>query len=423
MLFRGCALPEDQKANYKPGMMVVWPAFTSTTLDESVAKSFGGGPGSYVFKISTSSYCPLMDVSVFPGEKEILFPAFSHFIIESVLEDDDGYIVVQMKFVRPEDAPVNVQSPVALLDEVSGDGPIVIRMPQGLEGLQGVASVLQEQLSTLDPHMDIDIGCDSKNFWAQVCFSSSELAARATKRFHHSIIGHFEISTMQFATPTDQCPFRCLVHVTLSAVPHTGACFINLHDAAAVARLCPTGRSKFALENGCTVFLQNRKDVLKGETVMPGWLCVSKIPQNYDRLKLLGSFRRYFPHLMLFDIGEFIKNKDQMKKEDDMLLQTGVHGICARSNFLASVAGSNVDYIQDRGIKNGARFDLWYVSHPFPSAFCNTHFKVPLAGRRAGRCAFHQRKDHAANQSERLCIVVVGLRHCVLCRCLSLYRT
>jgi hypothetical protein len=43
-----------------------------------------------------------------------------------------------------------------------------------------------------------------------------------------------------------------------------------------------------------------------------------------------------------------------------------VHGISARSNFLASVAGFNVDYIQDRGIKNGARFDLWYVPHSSP---------------------------------------------------------
>ena len=74
-------------------------------------------------------------------------------------------------------------------------------------------------------------------------------------------------------------------------------------------------------------------------------------------------FEDIFHISCLFDIGVFVKNKKQMKKEDDMLLQTGVHGISARSNFLASVAGFNVDYTQDRGIKNGARFDLWYVPH------------------------------------------------------------
>jgi hypothetical protein len=361
LLFRGCKLPDDQKANYKPGMTVVWPAFTSTTLDERVAQSFGGGPGAYLFKISTSLYCPLMDVSVYPHEKEILFPAFSHFFIETVSEDAHGYIVVQMKFIKPEDARVSAtsQAPLQLPDEIDGDGPVVIHMPQSFEGLQGVAHVLQDQLSSLDPHMDFDVGFDSKNFWAQVCFSSSELAARATKRFHHSIIGHFEIATMQFSVATDQCPFRCLVHVTLTAIPHSGTCFINLHDQAAAQRVCPLGAtSKYALEDGHVVWLQHRK----GESSGLGWLCVSKIPQSYDKQKLLNSFRRHFPKLMFSDVSDFVRNKEQMKKEDEALLQTGVPGISARTNFLSSVAGSNVDYIQDLGVKNGARFNLWYRS-------------------------------------------------------------
>ncbi len=341
--------------------MVVWPAFTSATLDESVAKSFGGGPGSFLFKISTSLYCPLMDISVHPGEKEVLFPAFSHFVIESVLEDCDGYFVVQMKFVRPDDAPTSIQMTASLPDDVADDGPIVIRMPQDYEGLQGVTHVLQENLSSLDPHMDLDVGCDSKNFWAQAWFSSSELATRAIKRFHHAIIGTFEVTAMQAAVVMDQCPFRCLVHVTLTAVPHSGTCFVDLHDAAAVLRLCPHGRSKFALENGCTVFLQNRKDDL-GNAAISGSLCVSKIPHSYDKEKLLVSFRRYFPHLKLSDISEFVRNKDLMRREDETLLKAGVHGIAARTNFLALVGGSNVDYIQERGIKNGARFNLWYRS-------------------------------------------------------------
>ena len=362
LLFRSCSLPVDQKAHYKPGMTVVWPAFTSTTLDETVAKSFGGGPGSHLFKISTSLYCPLMDISVYPGEKEVLLPAFSHFFIESVNEDADGYFVIQMKFIRPEDVRVSDQSPTQPPHGVVGDGPIVIRLPQGFEGAHGVAHVLQEQLSSLDPFMDIDIGCDTKKFWANVCFSSSELAARATQRFHRSIIGNFEVTAMQFAVDTDQCPFRCQVHVILTAVPHSGTCFINLHDETAVMRLCPSGRSKFALENGCSVWVQHRRDVPGDTSSSWGWISVSKIPQTYDREQLFHSFRRYFPDLKLFDISEFVRNKELMKKEDEALQQTGMPGVSARTNFLASVAGSNVDYIQDRGIKNGARFNLWYGS-------------------------------------------------------------
>jgi hypothetical protein len=161
-----------------------------------------------------------MDISVYPHEKEILFPAFSHFFIETVNEDAQGNTVVQMKFIQPKDAGVS-KAPMQLPDEDESDGPVVIRMTKGCEGLHGVAQVLQDQLALLDPHMDFDAGCDSKNFWAQVFFSSSELAARAIKRFHHSVIGHFEIAALQFSVATDKCPFRCLVQVTLTATPHT----------------------------------------------------------------------------------------------------------------------------------------------------------------------------------------------------------
>ena len=80
IVYRGCMLPRDLLSQYVVNGVVVWPAFTSTTTNIGVARMFGGGGGgdqsraSVLFKITTDTWCPLSDVSVFPSENEVLLP-------------------------------------------------------------------------------------------------------------------------------------------------------------------------------------------------------------------------------------------------------------------------------------------------------------------------------------------------------------
>jgi len=96
VLYRGAMLPRKLLADYRTGKILLWPAFTSTTTDVSVARSFGGNGGgddstaSVLFEIRNALCCPVEDISMYPHEKEFLLPCFSGFTVISVKDVDGG---------------------------------------------------------------------------------------------------------------------------------------------------------------------------------------------------------------------------------------------------------------------------------------------------------------------------------------------
>ena len=159
IVFRGCMLPRDMLSQYTVGEIVVWPAFTSTSVNRAVAEMFGGGGGgsattaSVLFEIVVETWCPLRDISVFPQEEEILLPAFSAFKVVTIRDDGVGGGVarpIRITLQQEADALSAVASatsePGPLIRRSSSDdgswGPTVFDDDSSLDGLAGVVDVI-----------------------------------------------------------------------------------------------------------------------------------------------------------------------------------------------------------------------------------------------------------------------------------------
>eukprot|EP00435_Cladocopium_sp_Y103_P069868 s198_g34.t1 len=97
-VYRGVHLPASKHESYTVGKTFLWPGFTSTTRDKRIAYNFGswGGHGDAVlFEIVLSkregvTYArDISNLSVFPGEQEVLIYCYSGFeVCERELKDD-----------------------------------------------------------------------------------------------------------------------------------------------------------------------------------------------------------------------------------------------------------------------------------------------------------------------------------------------
>jgi NAD:arginine ADP-ribosyltransferase len=79
-VFRGSHLPDDELARYQPGVVVTERAFLSTSMDPAVAR-FAAFEGNVEFKILSKTGRDISSVSMFPTEREVLFPTGVQFYV------------------------------------------------------------------------------------------------------------------------------------------------------------------------------------------------------------------------------------------------------------------------------------------------------------------------------------------------------
>lgn len=93
---RGTNLPADVLEQYRPGDVITEPAFTSTSMDHTVAQSptFAGNTE---FRIWSTTGRDVSSVSMYPDEQEILFPAGSKFyVVSKTVDPQTGRTIIEM---------------------------------------------------------------------------------------------------------------------------------------------------------------------------------------------------------------------------------------------------------------------------------------------------------------------------------------
>ena len=104
ILHRGCKFDRESfLKQFQNGDYIVFPAFTSTSIDEEQAKLYGklSEDKRILFRISCrctkrlikTRAKSLQKISKYPEEKEFLLNCFSLFKISEINEDYDGYLL------------------------------------------------------------------------------------------------------------------------------------------------------------------------------------------------------------------------------------------------------------------------------------------------------------------------------------------
>ena len=326
IVYRGCMLPRDLLSQYAVDGVVVWPAFTSTTTNIGVARMFGGGGGgnesqaSVLFKITTDTWCPLSDVSVYPSEDEVLLPAFSAFTVLKV-DAPEGSTSAPVTIVlrREHNAvqalklhkavPVKTESGATHRRGVpDGVGPIVITDKSLRPGLDGVSEIIQKQLRRLDPKVSVHARCDerSKAVHGRACFSDPKAAAKACALLDGALLGERQLSMVAAPVKTESLSLRNRVVVRVTAVPHKGFATLNCGTpvcAMAILRAAASQRSRSTwgslhLVDGSTpvqLGVKQHTPKRKEDKPRPAWIVVSKIPSLWTARKLrevlAGTFK------------------------------------------------------------------------------------------------------------------------------------
>ena len=95
-VFRGTHLPDDELARYQPGVVVTERAFVSTSVDPAVAR-FAAFAGNVEFKILSRTGRDISSVSMFPSEREVLFPTGVQFyVLDRTSDPDTGRTIIEM---------------------------------------------------------------------------------------------------------------------------------------------------------------------------------------------------------------------------------------------------------------------------------------------------------------------------------------
>lgn len=93
---RGTDLPPEVLAQYRPGEVITEKAFLSTTTNPAVARSTAF-TGNVEFRIFSNTGRDISSVSLFPDEREILFPAGTHFyIVDKTIDPLTGKTIIEM---------------------------------------------------------------------------------------------------------------------------------------------------------------------------------------------------------------------------------------------------------------------------------------------------------------------------------------
>jgi hypothetical protein len=95
-VFRGTHLPDDELARYQPGVVVTERAFVSTSMDPGVAR-FAAFAGNVEFKILSSTGRDISSISMFPSEREVLFPTGVQFyVLDRKSDPQTGRTIIEM---------------------------------------------------------------------------------------------------------------------------------------------------------------------------------------------------------------------------------------------------------------------------------------------------------------------------------------
>lgn len=93
---RGTDLPPEVLAQYRPGEVITEKAFLSTSTNPAVARSTAFS-GNVEFRIFSKTGRDISSVSLFPGEREILFAPGSHFYVAGkTIDPVTGRIIIEM---------------------------------------------------------------------------------------------------------------------------------------------------------------------------------------------------------------------------------------------------------------------------------------------------------------------------------------
>ena len=107
-----CAL-SDLGGDYDQGDEVQWSGFSSVSFDLAAMNTFLGKTGPRIlFNIELWPRVArdLRRLSIYPGEKELLLPPSSLFLIKGVLDAGNGLIVFQLQMLDPLDAILSLSA-------------------------------------------------------------------------------------------------------------------------------------------------------------------------------------------------------------------------------------------------------------------------------------------------------------------------
>jgi hypothetical protein len=86
---------EQAFSEYTPGSIVQWDGFSSTSTDFEVAKYFAGDP--VIFKIAVCDGRDLKDLTMVPGESELLLTPMCHFFVTEPPYYRDDFLIIEME--------------------------------------------------------------------------------------------------------------------------------------------------------------------------------------------------------------------------------------------------------------------------------------------------------------------------------------
>ena len=389
LLYRGTTIPSDVlAANYKPGCTVVWPAFTSTSTSVHVAEAFAGGkgPDSVLFEIISPFYCPLMDISVYPGEDEVLLPAFCCFQVVAVLPW--GWGSSRKVILRHDPSLATVEPPppeqAVELDEMermraTGTGPLVLKPVSTKKGVAGVAEDVETQMRGFDADADVEVRTDAVTgrVWGRAWFGSSAQAAQAMKILNGSQLGTRELQVQLAPCDTDLLQVHCRVFATLTAVPHTGAFFCSCGTRLADEIMAKAQENAFfdkkagkmraqlhlSLEPNAPPAKVGVELQLEGKDgpPVPGSLRLLRVPSTVTLSRLHAGLLSLFPQLPISALSPPAREGGACDREAKALRRLGPKGTRERLAFVTSLA-SGSEVAEETGIKFGATFTLWFAS-------------------------------------------------------------
>ncbi len=94
--YRGMPGKAEVLLQYKMGRPIQWGAFTSTTRDSRVARSFTNPHTGVIFKVTITSGRDINPYSFFPAEGEVLLSPNHRFLVSSHPYNLDGYTFIDL---------------------------------------------------------------------------------------------------------------------------------------------------------------------------------------------------------------------------------------------------------------------------------------------------------------------------------------
>ena len=372
-LYRGSGLSDGDLAKLRvPQAMTVWSAFTSVSESCFVALRFmrsadvSEGQRRVLFEISSPFGCSLDSVTLFEGEAEVLLPAYSVFVVESV-EDIDDPMLPHVRICLTHTADSS-EIPV----EAAGTG-LVASGPAatGLTGSSEVsdaaeaADLLLRLFADLDANADVEVmsNATGDRLWGRCWFSTSEIAAAAQRRLNGHVLGNRELSVRMAPVGTEGFGLPAKVRVTLTGVEHKGTVPLaaGSEEQAQALRALASGEGWLTLRQGVKVRLGPWAKQ-KGGPADPLMFLVSNVPPDFTEQMLQRELARLCPCLPPDAVKRLHRDKRKVEEEHRALARQSAAEQRERMLYVSSMAGAGLLDIQEEAMAHGARFVLWMDS-------------------------------------------------------------